>query len=254
MLLVLALLWAPTARHVRAPPRRMFEDLSVDDGITTMSSVTPVMPGLPAVPALPEVATPAAVVLTVLALFNRLPLSPRDVISARAPPPPPLQGSTPLAGTRWTMLLDFGREKNTWMPPRWAASGRRVEVPLLLELGADGCATPVRAGKFLDFPLKPGRWRVVGTYPEQRLQLWIETDGYVRGDNVLPPGPLYLSTNVFGRQPSSKPGVMTIEATRLLVRRERRMVGTFKTVAAVEPDEDPNLPPARMYIDSRNVR
>ena len=53
---------------------------------------------------------------------------------------------------------------------------------------------------------------------------------------------------------SKKPGVMSIEATRLLVRRERRMVGTFTTVAQLEPDEDPSLPPARFYFDDRNVR
>ena len=47
---------------------------------------------------------------------------------------------------------------------------------------------------------------------------------------------------------------MSIEATRLLVRRERRMVGTFTTVAQLEPDEDPSLPPARFYFDDRNVR
>ena len=113
---------------------------------------------------------------------------------------------------------------------------------------------PPLQGAFLDFPVSAGRWRVVGAFPEQRLQLWIETEGYARGDNALPPGPLYLSTNVFGRQPSKKPGVMSIEATRLLVRRERRMVGTFTTVAQLEPDEDPSLPPARFYFDDRNVR
>ena len=113
---------------------------------------------------------------------------------------------------------------------------------------------PPLQGAFLDFPVSAGRWRVVGAFPEQRLQLRIETEGYARGDNALPPGPLYLSTNVFGRQPSKKPGVMSIEATRLLVRRERRMVGTFTTVAQLEPDEDPSLPPARFYFDDRNVR
>ena len=151
LLLVPFLLWsAPPRRAPRVAPRRvLFEDLDAADALSLSSAADASRAAVAAAypTAVPAFAAPAAlVVTTALALFNRLPGAGRDVISARAPPPPPAPGSTPLAGTRWSVVLDFGREKNTWMPPAWAASGRRVEVPLLLELGADGAATPLRTG------------------------------------------------------------------------------------------------------------
>ena len=39
---------------------------------------------------------------------------------------------------RWILTMDIGRERNTWMDPKWAASGRRVQVPLALEFRAGG--------------------------------------------------------------------------------------------------------------------
>ena len=51
---------------------------------------------------------------------------------------------------------------------------------------------------------------------------------------------------------------LSIEATRLLVRRERRMVGTFRAESPDEPiapdAELPALPSARLYFDKENVR
>jgi hypothetical protein len=44
-----------------------------------------------------------------------------------------------LVGTHWLLTMDIGREKNTWMPPTWAASGRRMEIPILVTLAANGC-------------------------------------------------------------------------------------------------------------------
>lgn len=189
---------------------------------------------------------------TALALSGRLnfkgnagPLSAENLASS---PPPPV--GSPLVGTRWELLLDFGREKNTWMPPTWAASGRRIQLPLLVCFEANGTVTPLSSGAFLEFPLAPGRWRVQGEFPDERLQLWLDTGGYSRGDNELPAGPLYFSTAVFGPQLSKKEGIMSIEAMRFFVRRERRMVGTFRAIGEI-PLEDklPLLPTAKIYFD-----
>ena len=58
--------------------------------------------------------------------------------------------STTLAGAHLRLVLDVGREKNTWMPPAWAASGRRVEVPLGVELRKDGAAVPLGVASFIN--------------------------------------------------------------------------------------------------------
>ena len=55
-----------------------------------------------------------------------------------------------LAGARLRLVLDIGREKNTWMPPAWAASGRRVEMPLGIELQKDGAAVPLGVASFIN--------------------------------------------------------------------------------------------------------
>eukprot|EP00854_Cymbomonas_tetramitiformis_P026901 gene26901-biopygen27858 len=39
-----------------------------------------------------------------------------------------------LLGSKWQIEMDIGREKGTWMPPGWAASGRRVVLPIAIEL------------------------------------------------------------------------------------------------------------------------
>jgi hypothetical protein len=43
-----------------------------------------------------------------------------------------------LVGAEYLMSLDIGRESGTWMPPQWGASGKRLELDLLIEFDADG--------------------------------------------------------------------------------------------------------------------
>lgn len=35
-----------------------------------------------------------------------------------------------LGGTTWRIVLNVGRERGTWMPDEWAASGARLSFPL----------------------------------------------------------------------------------------------------------------------------
>ena len=56
----------------------------------------------------------------------------------------------PLAGSRWDIAIDLGREKGSWMPPSWASRGERY-ICTLENVGFDGTlfAAGVRqAGSF----------------------------------------------------------------------------------------------------------
>lgn len=160
-----------------------------------------------------------------------------------------------LVGSRWVFTLDFGREKNTWMPPSWARSGLRFEVPLAVQLEGGGRLHIVEEGAFANMGAIDGRWEVKGRFPDERFQGVIHLEkGYARGDNELPPGKLYLSMPAFKSQLSSKEGGgnLTVLQKRWLVREERRLVGTF-TATAVDGGAFPILPTAKTYEDDRNV-
>mmetsp|Transcript_38022 Transcript_38022/g.119353 ORF Transcript_38022/g.119353 Transcript_38022/m.119353 type:complete len:228 (-) Transcript_38022:74-757(-) len=183
--------------------------------------------------------------------------NPKLSMAARGIVQPATRG---LGGTRWQVTLDFGREKNTWMPPNWASSGLRVEVPLLLELGADGTATPLAEGAYANVGAAPGSWEVEGEFPRERLQANVELrKGYERGDNKLPPGTkLFMSIPVFEDRFSARGGTLTVLQRRWLVREERRIVGTFTVDKRIDNDVDVTeaeraLPTARTYNDDRNI-
>eukprot|EP00976_Prorocentrum_cordatum_P095484 1190190-Prorocentrum_minimum.AAC.2 len=76
---------------------------------------------------------------------------PRDVIA---------MAGADLAGTSWLLTMDIGRERNTWMDPTWAASGRRMEIPILVTLEAGGrvqvrVARNTSANQQIIFLIKP---------------------------------------------------------------------------------------------------
>jgi hypothetical protein len=56
-----------------------------------------------------------------------------------------------LTGAKLRLTLDIGRERNTWMPPTWAASGRRLEIPLAVELQPGGTVAPLGVAAFVKF-------------------------------------------------------------------------------------------------------
>ena len=56
----------------------------------------------------------------------------------------------PLAGSRWELELDIGRERGSWMPPQWGASEARVTPTLTVTFGADGELHTSDAGYFDD--------------------------------------------------------------------------------------------------------
>lgn len=183
--------------------------------------------------------------------FYRLPSrpSPHSLLRSSLQPddastaPSNVRGDTPLAGTVWLLTLDLGRERNTWMPPQWAASGLRIEVPMLVALRDGGVAEVVRLGAFLPWSAKDrGSWEVDGPVTGGTLRLLLPMGALVRGDLSLPEGDLYVAIPAWGRVLSRDKGVVTVLQQRWVVRRERRIVGRVFAREA-EEGEDTVVPP-----------
>ena len=73
------------------------------------------------------------------------------------------------SSSRPVMLrLDLGREKNTWMDGRWARSGIRLSLSILVEFLPDendkkeGKVVPLKSSPYIDLGLEGGRWRLEG--------------------------------------------------------------------------------------------
>mmetsp|Transcript_9018 Transcript_9018/g.14648 ORF Transcript_9018/g.14648 Transcript_9018/m.14648 type:complete len:109 (-) Transcript_9018:133-459(-) len=93
-----------------------------------------------------------------------------------------------------------------------------------------------------------GNWRKVGNL----LKFWIEIEGFEKFDVSLPKGKLHFTTNAWGNVLRQKGNVLTIRATRFLVRKEWRMVGTFAAEQVQANDESVTLPPCRSYMRGGN--
>ena len=146
-----------------------------------------------------------------------------------------------LEGATHACSLDFGRETGTWMPPRWASYGR-TEFALDLKYAAGGVVEvvdgprPLRGlalGTNYRWRVTGGTWRVDTDAKTRRstLRVQLAHDGLSVADCVLDAGDVSLSIPVFvgqsGTTVSRKEGLMSIVAYRLLVRKERRLVGVF---------------------------
>lgn len=152
----------------------------------------------------------------------------------------------------WVVTLDIGREKNTWMPMQWASSGTRLTLPLSVRFTRDGQAICRAVAPFFsDSRVSDGHMRAEGTWPDLTVRWDLTlTDGYERGDNSLPAGTtVYFAIKMLGSSPSNRGGLLSVLARRMLVRKERRLLGTFTMEPSTGPDAD--LPPARVYMDDR---
>mmetsp|Transcript_4981 Transcript_4981/g.12895 ORF Transcript_4981/g.12895 Transcript_4981/m.12895 type:complete len:251 (+) Transcript_4981:176-928(+) len=142
-------------------------------------------------------------------------------------------GGGTLEGARLRLTLDIGRERNTWMPQTWAASGRRLEIPVAVEMQPGGIVMPLGVAAFIKLEVGPGEWRVEGG----TLRFWLTIGELSRGDITLPAGRLYFSAPVWGGVVSRNKGIITIRARRWLVREESRMVGRL-AVTTLRGDEE----------------
>eukprot|EP00241_Pyramimonas_parkeae_P019858 CAMPEP_0114292512 /NCGR_PEP_ID=MMETSP0059-20121206/9103_1 /TAXON_ID=36894 /ORGANISM="Pyramimonas parkeae, Strain CCMP726" /LENGTH=157 /DNA_ID=CAMNT_0001414169 /DNA_START=395 /DNA_END=868 /DNA_ORIENTATION=- len=121
--------------------------------------------------------------------------------------------------------MDIGREKNTWMDPRWAASGKRMEIPLMIEFKKNGIVQPLGVGAYVQM-----KTTATGTWSMQRdtLSFNVEVSGFQRGDVSIPPGKMFFSVPAWGSVLSRDKGIITINQRRFFVRQEYRIVGRFK--------------------------
>jgi len=138
-----------------------------------------------------------------------------------------------LVGTRWRLTLDVGRERGSWMPPEWGASGLRVILPIAVELGANGVVTPLAIGGFAPMTVRAGEWRLEG----DALKFDVKTSGMARGDVTLPEDSLHFRTAAWGGTMASRGNLMLLQ-TRFGFRREWRMVGVFKAEPLMDDTDD----------------
>lgn len=156
--------------------------------------------------------------------------------------------------TDWLVTLDVGREQNTWMDQRWCASGTRISLPLRVRFDQDGSTTCVAVGPYFDdVALSPGKVQLDGSWPHDVIRFSLEcASGWVRGDNTLPEATvIYFAHSFLGEEPSKRAGALSVIQRRFLVRKERRLLGTF-TMSRFTPET--LLPASRVYIDKRWVK
>ena len=142
------------------------------------------------------------------------------------------KAGTALVGTRWKLTLDIGRERGTWMPPEWGASGRRILVPVAVELREGGRVEPLGVGAFLPMTFFAGAWRLEG----DALKFDLKMSGMTRGDIELPEDSLHFRTAAWGATMASR-GNLLLRQTRFGFRREWRTVGVFKTEPLRDGDD-----------------
>lgn len=133
----------------------------------------------------------------------------------------------------YRLYADIGREDGSWMDPRWAASGKRIEFALDITLLTNRLATPEASKKMVwdntmgksspVFALETapfarlrngfdrmectgGAYRIdAGKNGRNTLRMYVEVEGttkadqsYVYGDVSVPAGCLYFSLPCFG--------------------------------------------------------
>ena len=124
--------------------------------------------------------------------------SPRRAAAPRCCSSAPL-----LAGTSWTLSLDVGVERGTWMPPTWGRSGARALAKVEVRFEADGRLSLQSTGPWDHLTVRwateedgatIGRYTVDG----ERATLYLAHEGLERGDVRLEPGRLYATAGAWG--------------------------------------------------------
>lgn len=137
-----------------------------------------------------------------------------------------------LVGLSHLLNFDFGRETNTWMEPRWAAE-TRAEFAAKASWREGGIVQldDVRPTRGLALGLGT-KWNIDSCnylIDKGTLRLRIVHGGFSVGDCTLDKGAVDLAIPIFGDGLiSSKEGIMTIVAYRFGIRKERRIVGTWR--------------------------
>ncbi|OUS44122.1 hypothetical protein BE221DRAFT_147400 [Ostreococcus tauri] len=154
--------------------------------------------------------------------------------------------STPeaLVGTRWRISADVGRERGTWMPPNWGASGVRLLVPVAIEFKPNGVVEPIVTGAFTPTTLGAGTWSVDG----DTLRFNLTMTKWSRGDIGFEDEKLYFKTLAWGDRVSSSKGRLLVNQRRFFIRREWRSVGTFKAEPVEKDAPEALVAPFRVRV------
>ena len=178
-----------------------------------------------------------------------------DALSTAAVP------SSVWAPARWRISVDIGREKDTWMPKDWGASGGRLVLPIDVEVSSDPAAepnaerdimggsasaiVPVAEPTFVNergeqtVGVAGGGWKI-GTQDAGRgraatLRFWLdfapagddESPAATRGDVTLPAERLYFAAGVWRREELARGAAalepLVEETRRTQERLERRL-------------------------------
>ena len=99
-----------------------------------------------------------------------------------------------LAGTSWSVSLDVGAERGSWMPPTWGRSGARCTPTVRVSL-EEGERVLLRETGYFDRT----KWEPEGAYELDggTLRFWLEHKGIEKDDTVLEPGKLYFAAPHF---------------------------------------------------------
>ena len=148
-----------------------------------------------------------------------------------------------LGGTAWTLNLDVGVERGTWMPPTWGSSGTRALATVDVNFEPDGRLTLQKTGPWDHLTVQwateedgitIGRYAVDG----ERASIYLEHEGLERKDVILEPGRLYATAGAWGNLLGRR-GNLSIKQRKFgwmpflpSLNDASFLVGTFTTAAA----------------------
>lgn len=166
------------------------------------------------------------------------------------------------SGEDYRLYVDIGREDGSWMDPRWASSGRRIEFSLDVRftdieatddnrIVSDNIAGPKTRtkclfsashgrlnGGFNEMECHHGAYRVDQSKQGGTARFYVTVNGTVpkaTTDAWIPDGDLQFSLPVFGRiaKLSAKEGIVSVRQVGWHTgwrRMESRIVGVFRAV------------------------
>ena len=161
--------------------------------------------------------------------------------------------STPgLLNTCWSLDIDLGQERGSWMPPKWGLSGARARATPVVQFAEEGKLKLLGGGPWDRLQCRwltddediVGGWEVAN----ERATFYLEHDGIERGDVVLEPGRVYASAGAWGSL-LQKRGTLTIKQRKFgwmpflpTANEASFIVGVFTATAAQESEATASMP------------
>ena len=125
------------------------------------------------------------------------------------------------------ITLDFGREVGTWMPAKWAGSGKRVILPIRVKFLEENKVNIESVGAFCPVKILPGKWSVDGDTLRFSIILGATNERLEKGDVFFDSEEeITCKCMAWGGQVSRR-GKLLVKKTRFGIRKEWRSVGIF---------------------------